>query len=166
MKIERQFFKMSINDIFRFFLILFIPMNVFIFVYTIIEGNVRFLIYDSSWILQILFPLVYAITNAAYNRSGFLKITEISDYDLVKDKIETLVEQRGLIKTVKDSGIVIFTKKSRLGRFFFSIFREDINIKYSDDEILILGRRNSYSTIETKLRFDKKINQGQNNTRR
>lgn len=158
MKIERQQFKISLFDTFLYFGLLFVLINGFSFLYTVIEGNMRLLIYDTSWITQLILPLFLALAVNSVNRNGVLKITDFNDLDAVKNKIDLIVRKRGLIKTDNESKLDNYTKKTKWGRFFNLFFREDINVNYSREEILIYGKTSMISLIESKLRFDKNLN--------
>lgn len=92
------------------------------------------------------------------NRNGVLKITDFNDVDALKNKIDLLIQKRRLIKIDKESKLDRYTKKTKWGKFINLFFREDINVKYSGEEVLIYGKRNMFSQLESKLKFDKTIN--------
>lgn len=158
MKIEKHFFRISIKDIIYIFLATFLAINIITVGFTFVQEELRFFLHAASWPIQILLPIIIAIIFGVANRDGVMKITNTPDYTYTINKIELLLEKRGLGKTVIEPGLISYTKRSRLGSLFFSIFREDVSIRISDDEILIYGKRNTFSAIYTNIRFDKKLN--------
>ena len=157
MKIEKTLFKISILETISISIFMLIILNGVIFLISLLTGSPRFFFYETAWILQIVFPFIFAITQTSINRNGVLKITDLNDVDIIKNKIDLLIQKRGLIKTVKDLKLDSYTKKTKWGRFFNLFFREVINVNYSKGEILIFGKRNMLSLIESKLRFDKEF---------
>ncbi len=158
MKIERQLFKISLLETFSYFGLLFVLINGFAFLFTVIEGDMRLLIYDTSWIFQLIMPIFLALAVNSVNRNGVLKITDFNDLDALKNKIDLIIKKRGLIKSDNESKLDNYTKKTKWGRFFNLFFREDINVKYLEDEVLVYGKRNMFSPIESKLRYNTTIN--------
>ena len=54
-------------------------LNGVILLFLLATGNPRFLLYDTAWILQIFFPVVYAVFQSSINRNGILKLTDYQD---------------------------------------------------------------------------------------
>lgn len=159
MKVDRELFNVSIRDIFWYFFFQFVLINSFAFGYSVIKGTPRFLLYDAAILIQVIFPIVNAVLYGMINRNGMLRISGYTDIDLIKDKIESVMMMKRLVKKEISNGHFMYSKypnKSMIYRFFFN---EELEIKYADDSIDIFGKRNSFRTLEIKLRFDKNINQ-------
>ncbi|MCY1719191.1 hypothetical protein OU798_02490 [Prolixibacteraceae bacterium Z1-6] len=154
MKIERQLFNISIPETFLYFILSFVLINCTLFIYTIFQGNPRFMLSDSSWIYQIVFPVMFTLVHKSNNRNGELKLKNISDIDIVKNKIDMLILKKGLIKIDKESGFENYGKKTKLGRFFNLFIRENIKVKFLDKEILIYGKKHMLSLLVSQLKND------------
>ncbi len=76
MNFEKVLFKMSVTDTIILFLFFFLTLNGFIFLMSLVQGNPRFLFYDTAWIIQVVFPFGYVFLLNSINRNGVLKITD------------------------------------------------------------------------------------------
>jgi hypothetical protein len=158
MKVDRELFNVSFRDIFWYFFFQFVLINSFAFGYSVIKGTPTFLLYDAALLIQVVFAIVNAVLIGMINRNGMLRISGYSDIDFIKDKIECVMMMKRLEKKEICNGHFIYSKypnKSMIYRFFFN---EELEIKYADDSIEIFGKRNTFRTLEIKLRFDKNIN--------
>ncbi|WP_319230543.1 hypothetical protein [Draconibacterium orientale] len=154
MNIERQLFKVSIRETFLYFVLLFVLINGLVFIYTIFQGNARFMLSDSSWIYQIVFPVLFTLVHKSTNRNGELKLKNISDIDIVKNKIDMLILKKGLIKADENSEFEKYTQKTKFGRFLNLFIRENINVRYSEKEVLVYGKKHMLSLLESQLTLD------------
>lgn len=157
MKTEKQLSKISFIDTFLYFIIFFISINVSTIAITAILGNLRFLLYDRSWIFQLIFPIFIALTTNSVNRNGILKLTDFKDLGELKNKIDLIFEKRQLIKKDKELNIYSYTKKTILSNFLNLFFREDVNIQYSKDEVQIFAKSNTLFAIESRIKYGNKL---------
>lgn len=58
MQFERTLFKVSFLEMFLYFTLMLILINVPIFIFTWIKGNPRLLLNDGSWMMHFGFPFV------------------------------------------------------------------------------------------------------------
>ena len=154
MKIEKTFYRISFKETFLLLGLLLILFNGLIFTYTLITGNPRILIYDSSWILQFLFPILYSIIMTSIHRNGVLKITSFNNATALIDKIELLVSKR-YIRLDSETGNIKYMKKTKWARFFNYFFRESIKMKITEEEIVILAKKNLLDLIEMRIKYDR-----------
>jgi hypothetical protein len=163
MKSEKVLFKMSVTEtllLLVFFLTIF---NGFVFVLSLLIGRPGFLLYDSAWIPQIFFPVLYSIIQTSINRNGVLKISDYNDLPSLLQKIESLVLKKGYISadppvidlTSIDSNSLglAYIRKTKWGRFFNYFFREDINLQIKKDEVLIFTKRNLILSFLMELKY-------------
>ncbi len=156
MKIERKLFKVSFLETFMYFTLVFVFTNAFYYLFTIFQGKARFIVFDDymSLFYQIGFPVMITLVHKFSHRNVEIKLTEIVDFNGVKNNIDMLILEKGLIKTYKKSDFDNYTRKTNLGRFFNLFLRENINVKYSENEIIILGKSHMISALESQLKFD------------
>ena len=154
MKTEKTLFQISLLETFLYFALLLIVLNVPIFIFTLISGAPRLLIYDTSWITQFLFPIGVSIIWTSINRNGFLKLTMFNDSKPLIEKIESLVLKKGYVKIGSETDTYEFVS---WGRFFNYFFRENVRIEITNDEILIYSKKNVLDSIEMKLKYNKTI---------
>jgi hypothetical protein len=154
MKIEKTFYKISLQETFLLLGLMLILFNGLIFTYTLITGNPRLLIYDSSWILQFVFPILYSIIMTSINRNGVLKITSFNNATALIEKIELLVRKR-YIRLDSETGNFEYMKKTKWARFFNYFFRENIRMKITEEEIVIFAKKNLLDSIEMKIKYNR-----------
>jgi hypothetical protein len=165
MKFEKVLFSMSFSEtliLSMFFLAVF---NGFVFLLSLMIGRPGFLLYESAWIPQIIFPVLYSIIQTSINRNGLLKITEYTDLSSLVQKIESLILKKGYIPedvnksdlTIADSNTtkLAFVKNTKWSRFFNLFFREDFNLQINKDEVLIFTKRNLILSLLMGLKYDK-----------
>jgi hypothetical protein len=152
MKLEKTLFKISIKETLILSIFFFFLLNGFVFLISLITGKPRFLLYDTAWILQIIFPFVYSTIQTSINRNGVLKITEYDDITNLVQHIESLFLKQGYIVEKSNNNNVSFAKKTKWGRFFNNFFRENINIQIRKGELLIFSKRNLLLYIIMKLK--------------
>lgn len=154
MRIEKKLLKISIKKIFRYFLIQFVFINLFAFIYSIATGYPRFILYDAAILFQIVFPILNAVIFGLVNRNGILQITEYIELNELKTMIENIMQNDGFIKTKISIGHDKFEKGLINSKIFNSVFQQKLDIKYFEDKIVVLGNRNSFRTLEMKLKFE------------
>jgi hypothetical protein len=154
MKFKKILFRNSLLETFLYFGLLFILINGTIFLFTLIRGNPRFLIYDSSWIIQIAFPFIFSIIQTSVNRNGILKLTVFNDSKTLTEKIDSLVNN-SYIRIVSESGDLNYVKKTKWARFFNYFFRENIKIRVTNNEIMIFAKKNILDSIEMNIKRSK-----------
>ncbi|MDY0201672.1 MAG: hypothetical protein RBR40_11870 [Tenuifilaceae bacterium] len=155
MKTDRVLFKLLPLETFSYFVLMVILLNIPLILITLIIGTPRILIYDSSWILQFAFPLLYSIIWTSINRNGVLKLTLFNDSKTLEEKLESFLLKRGYVRNGTETENIQFVRKSKLGKFFNYIFRENIRMKITDTEILIYSKKHLLVPIEMKFKYDK-----------
>jgi hypothetical protein len=70
-------------------------------------------------------------------------------------QIESLIYKKGYIAIDSKTENVKYVKKTIWGRFFNYFFREDINVRVIENEVLIFAKRNMLNSIELKFIYDK-----------
>lgn len=151
MKTERNLLKMSLLDTLLYFILLFVFINGIIVLFTIIAGKPRLFIHDSSWISQLLFPVIYSVIQTSINRNGILKITDYSNLNYLKEQIEKSIAKNGLHRIISESEGYIYKRKTKFGRIFSFFVGEKVIVKYSDIQIQIYSKRNMLIHIEQAL---------------
>ncbi len=156
MKIERVLFKVSISDFLLLSASMLLIFNALVFVFSQVTGNSGVFLYEGSWVLQVVFPFGFGLIQSALNRNGVLKLSGYSDLTSLKKHIETLILKKGYVATESQAGEIKYIKKRLWDRFFNIFFRENINIKITENEVLIYSKRNVIYYIEMALKSNKK----------
>lgn len=154
MKTEKTLYKVSIQETFLQIGLMLILFNGLIFTFTLVTNNPRLLIYDSSWILQFVFPILYSIIMTSINRNGILKITQFNDTNALIERIESLMNKK-YIRLGSEIGNFQYVKKTKWARFFNYFFKENILIEKTKEEIVIFAKKNFLDSIELKIKYDK-----------
>ncbi|MEN6501802.1 MAG: hypothetical protein ABFC55_05430 [Tenuifilaceae bacterium] len=151
MKTEKTFCKVSIQEMFLLMGLMLILFNGLIFTFTFITGSPRLLVYDTSWIIQFGFPILFSIIWTSINRNGFLRISEFNDSTLLTAKIESIMT-KSYNRFDSETGNIEYLKKTKLARFLNYFFRENIKIEKTKEEIVIFAKKNILDTIELKIK--------------
>ena len=151
MKIQRQLYKISIKETCLYFLIMFGLINGSFFIYTLVQGNPRFLLSEASWIPQLMFPIFLAVSQNAINRNGVLRFTGFGNVEELKNKLDPIIQNRRLTKAEESPTLARYTKKTKLGQFLNFFLREDIRVKYSREKVLIYGKKHVLDQIESDI---------------
>ncbi|MDY0198871.1 MAG: hypothetical protein RBR68_13755 [Tenuifilaceae bacterium] len=154
MKTDRTLFKLFPLETFLYFVLIVILLNIPLILITLIFGTPRILISDSSWIMQFAFPLLYSIVWTSVNRNGVLRLTMFNDSKALVEKIESFLLKKGYVRNGAETEDFQFVRKSKLGKFFNYIFRENIRMKITDNEILIYSKKHLLVPIENKFKND------------
>lgn len=152
MKFEKSFFKISVKETLILSVLFFLILNGLIFLITVLQGNPRFLLYDTAWIIQIIFPFLYVIMQTSINRNGVLKVTGFGDATMLVQKLETLILKKGYIIENASEREVLYAKKTKLDRFLNYFFRENIRVQMNKSEVMIFSKRNLLLYLSLKLR--------------
>ena len=155
MKLERTFLRVSISETIILSMFLLVVFNFVIFLFSVVIGKPKLLIYDSAWISQIGFPILYSIMQTSINRNGVLKVTDYNDLAKLTKQIESLILGKGYIAVDSKIENIKYIKKTKWGRFFNHFFRENINVWVTENEVLIFAKRNILSPIVMTLKYDK-----------
>jgi hypothetical protein len=155
MNIEKKLLKISFSEAFLYFGLMFILINGAVLLFTSIEGSPRLLIYDSSWIIQFLFPLLYSIIWTSINRNGILYVTGIDNPKTLIEKIESVLNKK-YIRIDSKTGDYEYEKKTKWARFFNYFFRENIRIRAANEGVRIFAKKTLLDSIETKIKYDKR----------
>lgn len=155
MKIERTLFKISISETIILSIFLLVVLNGVIFLFSVVIGKPNLLIYDTAWISQIVFPILYSIMQTSINRNGVLKITDYNNLTTLTKQIESLILKKGYIAVNSKTEDIKYVKKTKWGRFFNHFFRENINVRVTETEVLIFAKRFILAPIGIKLKYDK-----------
>ena len=155
MKFEKTLFKVSVKETIIFSIFLFVLLNGIIFLFSLVIGKPGFLLYDTAWILQIVFPFVYSIMQTSINRNGVLKITDHDDSATLMQKIEPLILKKGYIAENSEEKDITYVKKTKWGRFFNYFFRENIRVQINENEVLIFSKRNLLLPVLMRLKYHK-----------
>ena len=155
MKLERTLFKISISEIILLSIFMIVGLNGVIFLISLLTGKTRFMFYDTAWILQIVFPFVFAIIQTSINRNGVLKLTEYRDIETLTRQIESFFLKKGYIAIDSKIENVKYVKKTKFGRFLNHIFREDIKVKVAENGVEIFAKKNLLDLLRMKLKYDK-----------
>jgi hypothetical protein len=156
MKLERNFFEISISETILFSIFVLVVLNGIVFLFSVAIGKPRFFINDSGWISQIVFPFVYSIVIlTTVNRNGVLKLTEFDDLVTLTKQIESLLFKKGYIAIDAKPEDVKYVKRTKLGRFFNQFFRENVNVRISENEVSIFAKKRLLDSIGMRLKFGK-----------
>lgn len=155
MKIEKSLFKISISETIIFLLFCLVSLNAIIAVTSVLIGKPGFVLSETGWISQLVFPAVYAIMYTSINRNGVLHLTEFDDAGTVTRQIESILLKKGYSAVGANPEDINYTKSTAIGRFFNYFFREDINVKVTRNTVFIFGKRNLLTSIEWNLKNSK-----------
>ena len=155
MKLKRTLFKISISETIILSIFMFAVLNGVIFLFSLATGNPRFLLYDTAWITQIVFPILFSILLTSINRNGVLKVTNYKDLTILKKQIESLILGKGYIAIESKTADIKYVKRTKWGKFLNYFFRENINVQFSENETSILAKKYILEWIEMKLKYDK-----------
>jgi hypothetical protein len=153
MKFEKTLFKVSVKETLMLSVFFFLILNGFIFIITVLQGDPRFLFYDTAWIIQIIFPFFYTIIQTSINRNGVLKVTGYYDSTVLMQQIETLILKKGYIAENASDREVSYAKKTKWNRFFNYFFRENIRVQIKKSEVLIFSKRNLLLYLSTRKKM-------------
>jgi len=154
MQFEKKLFKLSLVEPFLYFILMFILINFTFFIFSLIEGNPRFFAYDSSYIIQILMPVLYVVIMTSINRNGVLKIIDFQDSTIINSKLEIYLNKRGYLGIDTGDGTINYIRKTKWGRMLNFFVRENIKIQISENEITIYAKRNLLDSILMKLKYE------------
>jgi len=152
MKFEKTLFKVSVKETLILSVFFFLILNGLIFLITVLQGNPRFLFYDTAWIIQIIFPFFYTIIQTSINRNGVLKVTGYYDSTVLMQQIETLILKKGYIVENASDRDVFYAKKTKWNRFLNYFFRENIRVQMNKSEVMIFSKRNLLLYLSMKIR--------------
>jgi len=155
MKFERTLFKISILETIVLSIFMFVALNGVIFLISLFTGKPRFMFYDTAWILQIIFPFVYATIQTSINRNGVLKLSEYSDLEALTSQIESFFLKKGYIAIYSKTENFKYVKRTKWSRFFNHFFRENINVRISENAVSIFAKKHLLDSIGMKLKYDK-----------
>ena len=155
MKLERTLFKISISETIILSIFMLTVLNGVIFLFSFVTGNPRFLLYDTAWIFQIVFPIVYAVFQSLINRNGVLKLTYYQDLIKLTKQIESLLFNKGYIVIDSKTVYIKYVKKTKLGKFLNQFFKENINVQVTENGVSIFAKKNVLDSIFMKLKYVK-----------
>lgn len=154
MQFEKKIFKLSLVEPFLYFILMFVLINLAFFMFSLIEGNPRFFAYDSSYIIQIVFPVFYVVILTSINRNGVLEVTEFQDSVILTNKVDVYLKRRGYIGIDTENRITKYVRKNKWGRMLNFFFRENINVEITDNKLTIYAKRNLLDSILMKLKYE------------
>lgn len=151
MKVERQLYKASFKNMFWYFLLQFVLINIIVLIYNILSENQCFTINNIAILFQFVLPVINAVIYETRNRSGILKVSGYSKANEIKEIIELAMKIKGLTKTEISKGHDLYLNTSEKSRIYNFFFLEKITIKYNDNNIMVLGKKNALQSLEMKL---------------
>lgn len=155
MQFEKKLFKISLLETFLYFSLMFILLNGFFYIVSLIEGKPRFLSFESSWVTQVFFPVFYAIIQTAINRNGTLKIDGFQDFIILLKEIDTYLKGIGYINNNNtENQIVTYVRKTKWGRMWNFFLRDNISIQVSDNELTVFAKKNRIDSLLMKLKYN------------
>ncbi|MDP2060742.1 MAG: hypothetical protein Q8J97_13455 [Flavobacteriaceae bacterium] len=154
MKLERNFFKISISEII-FSIFFLVVLNGVVFLISVVIGKTGFFLRDSVWMSQIIFIFLYSVILASINRNGVLKLTEFDDLATLTKQIESLLFKKGYIAIDSKPEDVKYVKRTKLGRFFNYFFRENVDVRISENGVSIFARKHLLDSIGMRLKYGK-----------
>ncbi len=155
MKVEKSLFRISLVALFQNFLMIAIPLNVILFVFTFLSGEPRSMIYDSSWIIQLALPLLISIVQVStYSRNGVLLLSEYNDSSTLMKKIESILLKKGYIKVDSKPESVKYIEARKRFIFINNLFNYEVIIKPTANTVEIYSKNVILIPIESKLKYD------------
>lgn len=155
MKLERNFFKISISETIIFSIFVLVVLNGVVFLFLVVIGKSGFFKSDSVWMSQIVFTFLYSIILASINRNGVLKVTAFDDLVTLTKQIESLLFKKGYIAIDSKAETVKYVKRTKWGRFFNYFFRENVDVRISENGVSIFARKHLLDSIGMRLKFGK-----------
>lgn len=153
MNIEKRLLKISFIETFLYFGLMFILLNGSILLFTLIKGNPRLLIYNDSWVIQFLFPLIYSLIWTSLNRNGILNLTGFNNPNTLFEKIESSINKR-YKRIDSKTGDFEYVKRTKWARFFNYFFRENIRVRQVKDGFMIFAKKNLLDSIIMSIKQD------------
>lgn len=156
MNFEKTLFKISFLDTFKYFVLMLIFINVPILIFNLLKGDPKLLLYDTSWIIQFGYPIIFTTVQIIINRNGILKVTMFDDSKALTKRIESVVLKKGYtIDADANTGDIKYIMNSKLNRLFNTILNQNIEIKITYNEVSIFARKNMLDSIKMKLKFSR-----------
>ncbi len=153
MQFEKKLFKISLVETFLYFSLMFILINGTFVLFSLIEGKPRFFVYESSWIIQFVFPLAYTVIQTAINRNGVLKIADYQDSNSLIKEIDAYLIGRGYINNSTENQAITYIRKTKWGRMWNFFLRDNISIQVSDNELTVFAKKNRIDSLLLKLKY-------------
>ena len=155
MKLERTLFKISISETIILSVFMLTILNGVIFLFLLATGKPGFLLFKTAWILQIVFPIIYAISQSSVNRNGVLRLTDFYDLMKLTKQIESHIINKGYIVIDSKTEYLKYVRKTKMSRFLNHFFREDINIQVTDNKVSIFTKKNILDSIVIRFKYDR-----------
>ncbi|MRT93639.1 hypothetical protein [Ancylomarina sp. 16SWW S1-10-2] len=151
MKTEKKLNKVSISELIKLMLLMFILMIGLIFLYLIIAGKTGFSLHDSTWVLLIGTPIIFAVIQTSINRNSFIKLTDFEDLSSTIKLLDSFILKNGFVSVKQSIEHYEYAKKTKLERFYNLIVNEKIEIKIINNEIFVYAKSNIIDRIESTL---------------
>ena len=155
MKLERTLFKISISETIILSVFMLTILNGVIFLFLLATGKPGFLLFKTAWILQIVFPIIYAISQSSVNRNGVLRLTDFYDLMKLTKQIESHIINKGYIVIDSKTEDLKYVRKTKMSRFLNHFFREDINIQVTENKVSIFAKKNILDSIVIRFKYDR-----------
>lgn len=144
--------KVSVRDTIIMTLFTLVLVNGLAYIASLMLGISFLKLFSNTWILFIGYPVAHGIIQARLNRKSVLTISDFDDFSSVLQEIEYIAGRINYEITKEDNGTVRFNRKSKLGKFFNMIFKEDFTMTSQDNYIKVNGKRNELKRIEKRLK--------------
>ncbi len=158
MKIELKLFPTSIKEILILSLFLLLLMNGLAYlIYTLILGLPFNELFNKSWLILVLIPLIQGIIQPISNRNGLLTIGEIVKSNRIDEKLIELMQKVNYIEIARNESFLLFDNKIGWKRRTNRLFSGKVKVIHENGTLYIYGKKILLNRIENYVRIDKEF---------
>jgi hypothetical protein len=153
MRIEKKLFGTSFSEMILLTLFILVLVNVLAVIASFITGIPYLQILSIGWFLLVVYPIGHGVIQSIMDKNGMLKISEFEDFNILKKELKTISRRINYQQTESDDRVLKFNRRTKLGRMFNVIFREDFTVVRSNGTIEIYGKQNALKRIERRFQM-------------
>lgn len=149
---NKRLFKFSVIDfllLLTFSIILFVALTGFL---SLIMGKTFFSFFGNQWITFVIYVLILPITQASINRRGELIIADSEYLSKCNNHLDEIILSKGYISNRKSDNETIYTRRTKIGRFFNCFFNENIQVRNEEVVIRVFSKKNVLTQLENKIK--------------
>lgn len=147
-----RLFKFSVVD---FLLLLTLSIILFVAltgVLSLILGKPFFSFIENHWITLAVFAFITPITQALVNRRGELIISDSEYISKCNNHLDEIILSKGYISNRKRDNETIYTRRTKIGRFFNFFLNENIQVSNEEGAIRVFSKKNVLTQLENKIK--------------
>ncbi len=153
MKIEKKINKISISELIKLMLFMFVLSYGLFFLLLILTGKTIYHIKYTTGGFLIINAIISAVIQTSINRNSILKLTDFDNPTNTIKNLESIILKSGYSSVKLSIEDYKYDKKTRLGRLFGLIVDEKIELKIINNEIFAYMKSRMIDKVESEL-FD------------